>query len=97
MRISDAFVALDMNWHCTYVNEKAAQIFGRPREDLIGKKIWTELPESIDQPLYKACQTAAETQQAIHLEGYSLLYNRWFEYRIYPSNNRLLNFFQRHH
>ena len=28
-RITDAFVALDKEWHYTYVNEKAAAMFGR--------------------------------------------------------------------
>jgi PAS domain-containing protein len=34
-RFSDAFVALDKNWRYTYVNQKAADLFGRRPEDLI--------------------------------------------------------------
>src|SRR5918992_762175 len=44
-RVSDAFVALDRNWRYTYVNRRAAALFGRQREDLIGKHIWTEIPD----------------------------------------------------
>ena len=40
-RISDAFVALDAEWRCTYVNAQAARMFGRAHEDLLGKHIWT--------------------------------------------------------
>lgn len=39
--MADAFVALDSNWRYTYVNKKAAAIFNRKQEYLIGKHIWT--------------------------------------------------------
>jgi PAS domain S-box-containing protein len=48
--VSDSFVALDTEWRYTCVNEKAAQTFGRTREQLIGKHIWTEFPEGVGQP-----------------------------------------------
>lgn len=91
--ISDAFVALDNDWRYTYVNSQAAQTFGRTREQLIGKHIWTEFPEGIDQPFYKAYHQAVETQQPIFLEEYYPPYDRWFENRIYPSQDGLAIFF----
>ncbi len=91
--ISDSFVALDTNWMYTYVNEKAAQTFGRTREQLIGKHIWTEFPEGVGQPFYKAYYKAMETQQPIFLEEYYPPYDRWFENRIYPSKDGLSIFF----
>ena len=91
--ISDSFVALDTEWYYTYVNEKAAQTFGRTRQQLIGKHIWTEFPEGIGQPFYKAYYKAVETQQPIFLEEYYPPYDRWFENRIYPSKEGLSIFF----
>ena len=88
-RISEAFVALDTDWRYTYVNDKAAQIFGRRREDLLGKHIWTEFPESMGQPFYKACYKAVETQEPINLVEYYSPRDRWFENRIYPSPDGL--------
>jgi len=38
-RVSDAFVALDKEWRCTYVNQRAAQLFGWRPEDLVGRHI----------------------------------------------------------
>jgi PAS domain S-box-containing protein len=93
-RISDVFIALDTEGRYTYVNAKAAQIFGRKREDLVGKHIWTEFPEGIDQPFYKAYYKAVETQQPIYLEEYYPPSDRWFENRIYPSKEGLSIFFQ---
>jgi hypothetical protein len=47
-RISDAFVALDTNWCYTYI-KKAGEILERNPEEMIGKHVWTEFPESVDQ------------------------------------------------
>ncbi len=91
--VSDSFVALDTEWRYTYVNEKAAESFGRTREQLIGKHIWTEFPEGIGQPFYNAYYKAVETQQPVFLEEYYPPYDRWFENRIYPSKDGLSIFF----
>ena len=91
--ISDAFVSLDHNWNYTYVNAKAADIFGRRREDLIGRNIWTEFPEGEDQPFYEAYHRAVDDQVSIELQAYYPPYDRWFENRIYPSQDGLSIFF----
>ena len=57
-RISDALVALDKNWRYTYVNQKAADLFGRRPEELIGKYIWAEFPEGQGQPFHLAYEKA---------------------------------------
>jgi diguanylate cyclase (GGDEF)-like protein/PAS domain S-box-containing protein len=92
-RITDAFVALDTNWIYTYVNSKAAQIFGRRPEDLIGKHIWTEFPEGVDQPFHHYYQQAMAEQKPLLLEEYYPPYDRWFENRIYPSPEGLTIYF----
>lgn len=92
-RITDAFVALDTVWRYTYVNRKAAEIFGRMPEDLVGKHIWTEFPEGIGQPFYQAYHRAMREQTAIFLEEYYSPYDRWFENRIYPSQDGLSIYF----
>jgi two-component system sensor histidine kinase UhpB len=90
--VSDAFVALDKNWRYVYVNRKAAEIFNR--HDLVGKHIWTEFPEAVDQPFYKAYQQAVREQIPLEIEEYYEPYGRWFENRIYPSKDGLSIFFQ---
>ena len=92
-RVSDACVSLDKNWIYTYVNTHAAQLFNRKPEQLIGKHIWTEFPEGIDQPFYKAYYKALEEQNPLQLEEYYKPWDRWFENRIYPSRDGLTIFF----
>ncbi|MDP1728391.1 MAG: PAS domain S-box protein [Bacteroidota bacterium] len=92
-RISDAFVALDKNWCYTYMNKRAGEIFSRDPAKMTGKHIWSEFPEGIDQPFYKAYYKAMETQQYIYLEEHYAPYNLWFENHIYPSPEGLTIYF----
>ena len=78
-RVSDAFVALDKNWHYTYVNKKAGELFGRDPDSLIGKNIWTEFPEGVGQPFYQAYHKAMESQTHQFLEEYHLPWKKYFE------------------
>jgi PAS domain S-box-containing protein len=91
---TDAFVALDCDWRYTYVNQRAGQLFNRRPEDLVGKNVWEEFPEAVEQDTYKACHQALTTQEMIQLEQYHLTWERWYENRIYPSKEGLSIFFQ---
>jgi PAS domain S-box-containing protein len=92
-RFSDALVALDKNWCYTYVNQKAADLFGRRPEDLIGKHIWAEFPEGKGQPFHLAYEKAMSEQVFVEMESYYEPWQRWFENRIYPSNDGVSIFF----
>ena len=92
-RISDAFVALDQNWCYTFVNAKAGQIFGREPESLIGKHIWTEFPEGVDQKSQTAYEKAMADQQPSVLEEHYPPHDLWFENHIYPSPQGLSIYF----
>ena len=92
--VSDAFVALDRNWRYVYVNERAARIFGRTPEQLIGKHIWTEFPEGVGQPFHAAYERAMRDRVEIQFEEYYAPYDTWFENRIYPSAEGISIVFQ---
>jgi PAS domain S-box-containing protein len=88
-RISDAFIALDNKWCYTYMNKKAGEIFNSDPKQIIGKYIWTGLPEAIDQPFYKACHKAMEKQEYTYFQEYYEPSDLWFENHIYPSRGGL--------
>ncbi len=92
--VTDAFVSLDRTWRYTYVNERAARIFGRTREQLLGKHIWTEFPEGVGQPFHLAYERAMREGVQIQLEEYYPPYDRWFENRIYPHEDGISIVFQ---
>jgi len=84
-RVTDAFIALDKNWCYTYLNEKAELMHGRKAEDLIGKNIWVEYPDVVNEPLYMAVRKSMELQEEQRLQLYYSTTDRWFEDLIYPS------------
>ncbi len=93
-RISDGFVAIDKNWHYTYVNKAAGKILNRDPSVLTGRHTWTEFPEPMVRPFYDAFHTAMEMQQYVHLEAYFLPLDNWIESNIYPSVEGLSVFFR---
>lgn len=84
-RISDAFITIDKNWVYTYVNSRAAELSGRPAEDLVGRNVWELYPEGINQPFYNELHKAMRTQQPAHVELYYPPTNKWYEDYIYPT------------
>ena len=93
-RISDGFMALDLNWRFTYVNKKAEQLFKRSPGYLTGKHIWTEFPEFINSPFYKAYHKAMEMQENSSVKKYSTALDRWIEANIYPSLSGISIYFR---
>ncbi len=93
-RITEAFVSLDANWRYTYMNKQAGEIFNRDPEKIIGKHIWTEFPEGLNQPFHLAYEKAMATQEYIYLEEHYEPYDSWFENHIYPSPDGISIFFR---
>ncbi len=91
--ISDGIISLDTDWYYTYANKNAAAIMGRTPEDLIGKHIWTEFPDIVENPFYNLALKALETQQKQESEHFYAPFGKWFENRFYPSKEGLTIFF----
>lgn len=93
-RITDAFVSFDNHWNFTYVNKKAAEIFGCTPEELIGKNIWTTFPQTRERPSFKALVEAMDSQHYTYIETHHPESGLWFENHIYPSPGGISVFFK---
>ena len=93
-RLGEGLIALDTNWRYTYVNEKASELLGKKPEELLGKHIWTEFPETVGQPFHHACLRARAEQKSITLKAYEKSWDRWFDTRIHPYEDGISVFFQ---
>lgn len=91
--MSDGFVSLDRNWCYQYVNHKAGEMLGRTPSELIGKNIWEEFPEGINQPFHLSYQRAMNEGVMVHLDEYYPHWDLWFENRIYPTQDGISIFF----
>jgi PAS domain S-box-containing protein len=93
-RVSDGFIALDTKWNIVYANKIAEEMLRRPSGYLVGKNLWAEFPDAIDEPFYEAYHRAMRMQKNIHLREYSVAINRWVETSIFPSPSGLSIYFR---
>jgi PAS domain S-box-containing protein len=91
-RISDAFIALDLEGRFTYANERAQALCGHRRDQMIGQVAWTANPQFGEGPLRPAFEKAVAEQRAITVETQCC--GRPFEVRLYPSPTGVSFFFE---
>lgn len=84
-RISDAFYALDHAWRFTYINQHAEELWGRSREELLGKNIWEEFPHACGSEYYEQLNRAMVQGVTTRLEMISPISGAWIVGRVYPS------------
>ncbi len=83
--INDGLSLVDEHWNYLYVNQKAAEQAGRPREALLGKIFWDFFPEAKEIITSADMQRALEEKTATSFELYHPTLRAWFEYRCYPT------------
>lgn len=91
--ITDSFFALDKSWRFTYVNRGAENHFGKLRVDLLGEKLLDQYPQIYGKAIYREIEKVRLTQMPSYLEFESVITRRWYEGRIFPTQEGLSIFF----
>ncbi len=88
--ITDAFYAVDADWHITYVNRRTEAWWHRSRNEVVGKSLWDLFPQA-DQNKQnggaKALLRAMQERAPAHIETYSEVLRTWLDLHIYPSSD----------
>lgn len=92
--ISDAFFALDRNWHFTYANQQTCIVLERSRDELIGKSIWELFPRAIGSEFERQYRWAISNHKTVRFEEYYSPLNKWFEVSAYPTPDGLTVYFR---
>ncbi len=92
--INDAFFALDTEWRFKYLNTEAERLLGRSRNELLGRPIWSEFPESPGSTLCSGFSKASSEGVRAEFEEFYQPKNKWFNIRVYPSASGLSIYFQ---
>ncbi|MDI9636175.1 PAS domain S-box protein [Geitlerinema splendidum] len=92
--ITDAFFALDRQWRFTYLNRQAELLLQRQRDELLGKNLWEEFPEAINNDFYTQYHRALTEQISITFTEFYPPLDGWFLVRVYPSSEGLSVYFQ---
>jgi PAS domain S-box-containing protein len=88
--LNEGVYIVDTAWRYIYVNNKAAEIQGKPREELLGKNIWELYPASVETVSYAQAHRAVEENTPVSYEVYYSLLKTWFECRCYPIPEGLI-------
>jgi PAS domain S-box-containing protein len=92
--ISDAFYSLDTEGRFTYVNQKAASLWGKQPGELLGKNIWEVFPSGKETESYSKIQQALTDRQPSQYESYSKFLDQWIEVHLYPAEQGISVYFQ---
>src|SRR5258706_11236110 len=83
--MSDAFIALDREWHYTSINANTERITHLPREKILGRTLWQVLPTVSGTEFESACRRAMHEGVATHVEGYFAPFETWIEASMHPA------------
>ncbi|MBF2003860.1 MAG: PAS domain S-box protein [Synechococcales cyanobacterium M58_A2018_015] len=92
--ITDAFFALDRDWHFTYLNHQAELLLQRQRQDLLGQRVWDAFPEAVGSLFYQQYHQAMAEQVSVEFEAFYPPLQTWFEVHAYPSPDGLSVYFR---
>ncbi|MEO8268940.1 MAG: PAS domain S-box protein [Aureliella sp.] len=92
--ITDAFCTLDRDWRFVYVNQQAEKLLRRNRSDLFGKNHWEEFPGTLGTEIEWSYRRAMDEQVAVDFDFFFPRYERWYEFRAYPSEDGLSVYFR---
>ena len=88
--LDEGVYIVDKSWRYIYINNKAAAIQARSREELLGKHIWETHPEAVESTSFAYAQRAIAENTSITFEAYYPLVKTWFECRCYPIPEGLI-------
>jgi PAS domain S-box-containing protein len=92
--IGDAFYAIDRQWRFVYVNRMAEQLWGRRREDLLGKIATTAFPAWVGSESYLAHQRVMQSGDAQSIQTLSTVFGKPVEINIFPRPGGLSVYFR---
>ncbi len=85
----DAVAGYEVDGTVVYLNAAAGRLFGRPREELLGRNLWQLFPEAPGAPFRAAFERVARTGRAEELDGLAPAAERWLAHQICPAEGRL--------
>jgi PAS domain S-box-containing protein len=97
--ISDAFYALDRDFRFIYLNDRAVQVLGDlldeplSLEDFLGNEVFAMFPGIVETDTERNFRLALAERRAITYEYLYPPRSRWFDIRVYPSDDGLAVYF----
>lgn len=87
--IAEGFVVIDPSWRLVQVNGRAAEMAGKPRQELTGKRIHEVFPGFEGMPFFGELRSAMVERRPTRVEAYVPSRDAWFELQGLPAKNGL--------
>jgi len=84
---SDYYYAVDANWRLTYVNEKTCEYYQMSKEEMLGKDLWSLIPDSETTEVYREHQRAMNERTHARFEIFFDHVPSWAEYDLFPLSD----------
>jgi PAS domain S-box-containing protein len=91
--IGDGFFAVDRDWTVSYWNNKAEEILGKKKEDILGENLWEHYKEAVPLKFYSEYHRAMNENIPVHFEEFFSPLGKWFDVSAYPSNTGISVYF----
>ncbi len=82
---SELIIAVDAQFHYTYVNPQAERLIGRPREQILGRTIWEVTPHTEGTVYAENFRRAMCERAIVEFEAYYPPLDRWNRVRCVPE------------
>jgi len=89
--INEGYYRLDREWRFVDVNRVFQEMTGKPREEILGQRVWDIFPEAQGASDY---EVVASDQPAAVYERYSRPIGRWFEVTVSRSDAGVETYFR---
>jgi signal transduction histidine kinase len=78
------FVTVDAEWRFTFVNQAAAHMLGRPRDELLGEDLWAYSPAAPDSEIGVQAFKAMNERVSAEATMRSVRQDTWYHCRAFP-------------
>ena len=83
--ITEAFVQFDRDWRITYVNQRAAHLARRPKDQLLSRELWTLIPGLASTKSAAELRRAMQDNTPAHFQEYYEPFDLWLQVDAYPT------------
>ena len=92
--ITDGFCLIDKDWKVTFFNGQAERMLSRQRQDVLGKTLWQEFPESLGTRTEHEFRRAVQEQCTTRFETFYSPLNLCIHFNVYPTQDGLAVYFR---
>jgi PAS domain S-box-containing protein len=83
--ITDVFMSFDPQWRFTFINDRGVERMGKPREELIGLRLWEVFPDAVGTDAQTQLHRAMRERVAVEYELFYPPWQRWLFDRVFPT------------